>query len=68
MGLTGQSFTQGKETKHIMSNSFAKSQNRNSPVVSLSKVPTVTVASNAFSVGQHEKQNVKAKQSDEFLL
>ena len=53
MGLTGQSFTpeKKKESSIAPSSSFIKSIQKSPPIVQPSKVPTVTVASNAFSVG-----------------
>ena len=71
MGLTDQStFNPEKKKENLTpapTNEFAKGmQKRPPPIIQPSKIPTVTVASNAFSVGQHEKQQKEKKKSSEF--
>ena len=58
LGLTvhSNSYTDKKAGLDQTGNSFAKSMQKGPPVVPPSKIPTVTVSSNAFSVGEHQKQ------------
>ena len=53
--VTNQSMTPDKKNETKNRAGFAQTYQKGPPQVSPSKIPTVTVASNAFSVGQHSK-------------